>query len=67
MHFHQVISFVIMSVFKAVDKTLFDNHPKIQSWLEACKAEILDYQESNHKGAEAFGQWANGALAKLQS
>jgi hypothetical protein len=44
-----------------------DKYPKIQSWLETCKSEITDYEESNNSGAEAFGQWAAAALAKLES
>lgn len=50
---------------QATDSTIFDNHPKIQAWLEKCKAEIPDYNEANQKGADAFGEWAKGALAKL--
>ena len=52
---------------QAVDKTLFDDHPNIKSWMEKCKAEIVDYEETNAKGAEGFGHWAHSALSKLQS
>ncbi|XP_046631832.1 glutathione S-transferase 1-like [Daphnia pulicaria] len=55
------------STFLATNKTIFDKHPKIQSWLETCKAEITDYEDTNNRGAEAFGQWAGAALSKLES
>ncbi|XP_057377235.1 glutathione S-transferase 1-like [Daphnia carinata] len=55
------------STFVATNKTVFDKHPKIQAWLETCKSEITDYEETNNQGAEAFGQWAQSALAKLES
>lgn len=54
-------------MYQAVDKTVFEKHPHIQDWLERCKNEITDYQETNGKGAEAFGQWAQSALSKLES
>lgn len=46
---------------------MFEKYPKIASWLETCKGEIPEYEETNQQGAEAFGQWAQGALAKLES
>lgn len=50
---------------KAVDKTVFSNHPHIQGWIKNCKAEIPDYHEINDKAAEAYGQWIQSALAKI--
>lgn len=44
---------------------MLDKHPKIQSWLETCKSHITDYEESNHRGAVMFGQWAQSMVAKL--
>ena len=62
------ISFInVVLYLQATDKTVFDKHPKIQSWLETCKAEIPEYEDVNGRGAEAFGQWASAALAKMES
>jgi len=54
------------STFEAGDAQIFDKYPKIKSWIETCKSELVDFAETNQGGAEIFGQMLQGALAKLE-
>jgi len=51
--------------FESADAKVFDNCPKIKSWMETCKSELVDHQESNQVGADVFGKMLEGAMAKL--
>ena len=63
------ISFIyVVQCSQVTDKTAFDKHPKTQSWLETCKAEIPEYEGVNGRGVEAFFvEWASAPLAKMKS
>jgi len=54
------------STFEAADPNVFEKYPKIKTWLETCKNELVDYAEANQTGVDGFGQFVQGALAKLE-
>merc|ERR1712137_1032641 len=53
------------ATFEATDAHVFDKYPTIKNWMEACKSELVDYQETNQVGAEVFGKMAESAMAKM--
>merc|ERR1712071_708621 len=53
------------STCEAADPKVFDKYPKIKTWLETCKNELVYYAETNQNGADAFAKMYQDALAKL--
>jgi len=53
------------STFEATDPKVFEKYPKIKTWLETCKNELVGYAEANQSGVDGFGKMAHAALAKL--
>ena len=51
---------------QATDPKVFENYPKIKTWLETCKNELVDYAEVNQAGVDVFSKMAHAALAKLE-
>ena len=51
---------------KAVDAKVFDNFPNIAKWIETCTNEIVDYEEMNQMGVDAFKKMAEPGLGNLE-
>lgn len=53
-----------VSSIMAIGQFTTDKYPKIQEWMDRCKAEMKDYDEFNGKPCEVFSQFIGGMITK---
>ncbi|CAG0893745.1 unnamed protein product [Cyprideis torosa] len=53
-----------VSSIMAIGQFTTDKYPKIQEWMDRCKAEMKDYDEYNGKPCEVFSQFIGGKITQ---